>query len=70
VGPSAAARADGGPTVFVEPSINVPQALPEFVKAYSGELAELVTGGYPHSAVATPDRTTTKVVSQFSATKL
>jgi hypothetical protein len=33
--------------VFVEPSITVPQSLPEFVKSYSGDLAELVSGAYP-----------------------
>ena len=33
--------------VFVEPAINVPQALPEFVRSYSGDLAELVSGAYP-----------------------
>ena len=33
--------------VFVEPIISVPQSLPDFIKSYSGELAELVSGGYP-----------------------
>lgn len=33
--------------VFVEPVITVPQSLPDFVKSYSGDLAELVSGAYP-----------------------
>lgn len=33
--------------VFVEPGIEVPTSLPEFIKSYSGELAELLTGAYP-----------------------
>jgi hypothetical protein len=33
--------------VFVEPVITVPASLPDFIKAYSGELAELVSAGYP-----------------------
>lgn len=33
--------------VFVEPVITVPQSLPDFIKSYSGELAELISAGYP-----------------------
>lgn len=33
--------------VFVEPIISVPQSLPDFIKAYGGEIAELVSAGYP-----------------------
>ena len=33
--------------VFVEPQITVPQSLPEFIRSYSGDLAELVSGAYP-----------------------
>jgi hypothetical protein len=33
--------------VFVEPVITVPQSLPDFIKAYGGEIAELVSAGYP-----------------------
>jgi hypothetical protein len=33
--------------VFCEPQVTAPTSLPDFVKQYSGPLAELVTGGYP-----------------------
>lgn len=33
--------------IFVEPAINMPQSLPDFIKEYSGPLAELLSGAYP-----------------------
>jgi hypothetical protein len=33
--------------VFVEPQVTVPQSLPDFIRSYSGDLAELVSGAYP-----------------------
>jgi hypothetical protein len=33
--------------IFMEPAVPVPQSLPEFIKSYSGDLAELLTGAYP-----------------------
>lgn len=33
--------------ILMEPPVTVPQNLPDFIKSYSGELAELVSGAYP-----------------------
>jgi hypothetical protein len=33
--------------IFVEPNVNPPVSLAEFVKEYSGELAQLLTGAFP-----------------------
>lgn len=43
-------RVDGVPFTelcWVEPAVQVNQSLPDFVKEYSGPLAELLTGAYP-----------------------
>lgn len=56
--------------VFVEPSINVPQSLPEFIRQYSGELAELLTGAYPALAGSDQDSNPTatgKVIQRDQA---
>jgi len=33
--------------IFVEPAVQMPASLPEFINSYKGDFAELVTGGYP-----------------------
>lgn len=33
--------------IFVEPAVNPSQSLPDFIKEYSGPLAELLSGAYP-----------------------
>jgi hypothetical protein len=33
--------------IFVEPAVVMPQSLPDFIKEYSGPLAELLSGAYP-----------------------
>lgn len=33
--------------IFVEPQVTLPQTLPDFIKEYSGPLAELLSGAYP-----------------------
>lgn len=33
--------------IFIEPQVELPQTLPDFIKEYSGPLAELLSGAYP-----------------------
>jgi LAGLIDADG-like domain len=59
-----------GDLVFVEPTINVPQSLPDFIRQYAGELAELLTGAYPALAGSDQDNNPTatgKVIQRDQA---